>query len=218
MAWNIHIANVEDQLQGHADQIKATILATLERTNKVLPIQPLDILVMVSPYGVIPELGIGGYCSTGKLIQLMFQPENENFSKSLGHPLERIITHELHHAQRFALRGREKTLGDAIVMEGLACHFVRQIYGSPAEPWEEALSKEMLSDIALLAHHKWNDSEYNYREWFFGSDEFPRWAGYSLGYALVGKYLELNPQETAATLVSASAERFKSTLSRLTET
>ena len=35
--------------------------------------------------------------------------------------------------------------------------------------------------------------DYDYGKIFFnGGDELPRWAGYSLGYYLVGKYLEKN--------------------------
>jgi len=213
--WNIHIANVEDQLLGQADHIKKTILRALKRSSKVLSPRPLDIVVMVSPYGVIPELGHGGYCSTDKLIQLVFQPQNKNFGNNLQFPLERLVTHELHHSHRSHYCGLGNTLGDLIVMEGLACQFVKQIYDNPPEPWEAALDDNTLADIAFLANLRWKETEYNKHEWYFGNDEFPRWALYSLGYALIGKYLELNPTETAASLVGIPANTFQSTIESL---
>lgn len=37
---------------------------------------------------------------------------------------------------------------------------------------------------------RFNDHRYDYRSIFFGGEEWPRWAGYSVGYYIVQKYLE----------------------------
>jgi uncharacterized protein YjaZ len=46
---------------------------------------------------------------------------------------------------------------------------------------------------------------YDYPAWFYGTQEIPRAAGYSIGYQLIRAYLGRHPDETAASLVDAPA-------------
>lgn len=52
-------------------------------------------------------------------------------------------------------------------------------------------SDEENEKILAVVRDKLDSNEYNYDEIFFnGNNKLPRWAGYSLGYYLVKKYLE----------------------------
>ena len=145
---------------------------------------------------------------------LSFDPANSQMLEHLGEPLERTIVHELHHLLRGRGPGYGTTLGEALVSEGLAGHFVREVYASEPEPWECAVSGEAMLAEREDALSEWDNAGYDHRSWFFGPSR-PKWLGYSMGYALVGAYLKAHPLETAAGLVNASAERFRQSLQTL---
>lgn len=81
-------------------------------------------------------------------------------------------------------------LGEALVSEGLAGQFVSRLFNSPSEPWECAVTDEVLEanlpDNATLL-----GNGHDHRAWFFGfGGRYPRWLGYTLGYRIVGDWLE----------------------------
>ena len=80
---------------------------------------------------------------------------------------------------------------EALVSEGLAGRFAAQLYGEAPEPWEDAFSKEGLADLAILAQARWTVTDYDHAQWFFGRGKYPCWAGYTLGYHLIGSILPL---------------------------
>lgn len=215
MTWIVHIANAQGQLGGLVEPIRAAIEGARERCETVLDPLSIDVVVQALPGRVIPERGYVGYAPTGAMIQLTFDPANSNLHACLGEVLERTVVHEFHHVMRWRGPGYGRTLGEALVSEGLAGRFSEQLYGGAPEPWEDALSDEDLADLAVVAAARWTTSDYDHAQWFFGHDDFPRWAGYTLGYRLVGRYLADNPGETAARLVNASASKFRSAVSQL---
>ena len=144
------------------------------------------------------------------MIQLTFDPANSNCAQNLGEPLERTIVHELHHALRWRGPGYGRTLGEALVTEGLAGHFAQQLYGGPPEKWETSLDDEALAQAARDAAAAWDDEAYDHAAWFFGTD--PAWRGYALGYALVERHLIAHPNETPATLIHTEAASFRGDL------
>ena len=140
----------------------------------------------------IPEVGVGGYTD----------PKNGNVSLDrrqsagrAGHVLQTwvpaTLAHELHHSSRIRTGpGYGMTLGEALVTEGLADHFVDEAFPTtPPQPWDKALTEEQ-------EHALWQRAEpelwraYDHRLWFFGDSGIPRWAGYSLGYSIVQRFLD----------------------------
>jgi len=125
------------------------------------------------------------------LFSLTLDPDNPNFERSLRDgDLRRTVAHEVHHCMRMAGPGYGWTLGEALVSEGLAGQFVHRLFGSPPEPWECAVSDEVLKanlpDNATLM-----GNGHDHGAWFFGvGGRYPRWLGYTLGYRLVGDWLE----------------------------
>lgn len=97
------------------------------------------------------------------------------------------------------------TLGEALVSEGLAGQFVGRLLRTPPEPWENATSREQLRTdpipLSALANR-----DYDHSAWFYGSGSHPRWFGYTLGYELVGSWLQNAGQIDATTWITVPAE------------
>lgn len=206
--WIVHYANAHGQLDGWIERIGRGIAEVRYRAEKVTRPITLDVVVQVWPGQVIDCMGFVGFAPTGTMMQLTLDPENTNFSSNMGEPFERMVAHELHHVMRWRGPGYGRTLGEALVSEGLAGHFCRQLYDSRPEPWESASSEEEIADYSINARQQWSNPCYRHGEWFFGQGDLPNWAGYSLGYALVGSYLKHNAGQSAASLVHESAEKF----------
>jgi hypothetical protein len=107
-----------------------------------------------------------------------------------GGDLRRTVAHEVHHCLRMAGPGYGWTLGEALVSEGLAGRFVSRLFGSPSESWECAVSDEerranLPDNTTLLS------TGHDHLAWFFGFGGcHPRWLGYTLGYRIVGDWLD----------------------------
>ena len=173
----------------------------------------LDVVVQAVPGGpVLPEDGLGGFTPSAEVVFLTLDPLNPNLRGALGAPLERMIVHEVHHALRWAGPGYGRTLGEALVAEGLAGRFVQEVFGSPPEPWEAALDPKAMAAQASDAAAGWT-GPYDHAAWFFGADERPNWTGYSLGFELVGRYLARHPGARPSALAAAPADAFGSCLS-----
>jgi uncharacterized protein YjaZ len=141
------------------------------------------------------------------LFALTLDPDNQHFAASLAEGvLRRIVAHEVHHCLRMAGTGYGRTLGEALVSEGLAGRFVGQLFGNSPEPWERAVDDGTLfanrPDAATLA-----STSYNHAAWFFGTGgERPRWLGYTLGYQIVGKWLDQTSELDGSTWVNVPAD------------
>lgn len=214
MTWIVYIANAQGQLDGLVEPIRDAIESTRKRCETVLDPLAIDVIVQVWPGRVIPERGYVGYAPTGTMMHLTFDPSNRNLLHCLGETLERTVAHEFHHVCRWRGPGYGRTLGEALVSEGLAGQFAAQLYGEQPEPWEDALSDEDLADLAVIAHARWTMTDYDHTQWFFGREGYPRWAGYTLGYRLVGNFLAAHPGETPASLVAEPAASFRSSVLR----
>ncbi len=193
-----------DSIETHLDRA----LAVCEK--KVFAVLELPDVDLVVQYGkrVIPELGLVGHSYGANHGVITIDPNNKNLRKSFEINLVATVGHEMHHCARVAKKLGGTTLQDIVIMEGLACHFETELRG------EAPFYAAMLFDIELekylpvyLAHR--NDVRYDYASWFFGTkpEWLPRFAGYSIGYAIVNRYV----RETgipASQLVGTPSEEF----------
>lgn len=206
--WIVHYANACGQLDRWIERAEAGITAARYRAEQVTPAIDLDIVVQAWPGQVIYEMGFVGYTPTGTMMQLTLDPGNPNLAHHMGEPFERMVVHELHHVLRWRGPGYGTTLGEAMVSEGLAGHFCRQLYNSAPELWEASLSRAQFEACAEQARQSWHDPHYHHGAWFFGHGHLPRWAGYNLGYTLVDRYLAQHHEASAASLVHEPAASF----------
>jgi len=155
--------------------------AALERFE----VEGVDIFVFQSDFGVIKELGIGGFTASKNTIFCYIGKNTKSIDKKR---LSSILLHELHHAKRDGAVGYGKTLGEALVSEGLACLLEEEYLGKTP-----IYAKEKLDDAVIACAKKEQDAKhYDHDAWFYGTADLPRWAGYTLGYDLCKKYADKN--------------------------
>ena len=209
--WRLHWLEAEGDLQPWHSQIRAEIEATREIVAHLVAPPRLDILIQRLAGAVIPEIGLVGHAYRRGLFALTLDPDNTHFDASLRDgTLRRQVAHEVHHCLRMAGPGYGTRLGEALVSEGLAGHFVSRLFNTGPEAWERAVDAAALQSYfpdreALLS------TGYDYAAWFFGAGgQRPRWVGYTLGYAIVGRWLEITPEATGALLVDVPASEILS--------
>lgn len=189
--------------------IAARVAATARAIETVvagrLPLQAVDLLVVGTRRGTIPGLGIGGFCFEAARIEIQVDPSTPEAAGSVADgAFDGVLAHEVHHALRWAGPGYGRTLGEALVGEGLADHFAAQVTGRPPAPWTQGLDAAALGRVAALAAAE-RDGDYDHDRWFFGAGDLPDGAGYALGHALVGRYREMRPGSDPVTLAQAPA-------------
>ena len=207
MTWSLHWLEAEGYLSSWREQVAAEVEAARSAVARMLPPPRLDILIERGAGAVIPEVGMVGHAYRASLFSLTLDPDNPNFERCLADgTFRRHVVHEVHHCLRMGSVGYGRTLGEALVSEGLAGQFVGHVFGSPPEIWERAVDEDAvrahLPDAAAMA-----GPNIDHAGWFFGAGgRRPRWLGYTLGYRIVGDWLASAPKLNGRTWVDIPAE------------
>jgi hypothetical protein len=182
--WTLHWLEANGSLAAWRSDVVQQAEAAYATVAALMPPPPLDILLQPAP-------GL--------------DPQNPSLPAALQDgTLHRQLLHEVHHCLRMAGPGYGWTLGEALVSEGLAGQFVTTLLGSAPERWECALSASQLRQLPLTAAML-AERHYDHAAWFFGTASLPRWAGYSLGYAMAGAWREQIGAPSATQWVEVSA-------------
>jgi hypothetical protein len=210
-SWTLHLVNARHQLRPCADVIRGACAEAEARIRAVT--DPLTLDIVASAASQMPEaLYSTGHCYEPGVIGLrigitQLQPED-----ALHTDLLKVLFHEFHHALRWEGPGYGTTLGEALVSEGLAQHFLHEMMDCPPEPFEHAVPEEVTTAYHRHALALFDDADYDHDAWFFGSGPLPNWLGYTLGKRMVDRLLAERPGETALGLVHLEAEAFRATL------
>ncbi|KJH85243.1 DUF2268 domain-containing protein [Stutzerimonas stutzeri] len=207
---NIHFLDAREALTDVRDWIHASLTETYIKANALLALRPIDVVVKASAQ-VIPEKGHLGYAPEPGLIFVSVDPGSAVFRANSEASLERMFAHELHHVARWDGPGYGFTLGQALVSEGLAGFFAREVCGGAPEPWER-LSLSEIRPYVSRVESDWDSRNYDHAAWFFGDGRLPRWLGYSLGYQVVARFLSMHPESTASKLAGVDAQAFRDCL------
>jgi hypothetical protein len=162
--------------------------------------------VRPDPDGAIPEIGVGGYTDLRGNVHISWDPTRVAVRKNLLAWIPLTVAHELDHSSRFRAGARGNTLGDVVVSEGLADRFAHEVFPRAQQsPWDHALTKAQerayWKRVRPLLAARIQPSV------FWGDNgRFPPWAGYTLGYDIVGRYLTAHHLHTSA-LVNAKAKK-----------
>jgi len=225
-----HFLEAEGTLRPWRVQFQADIADLDGLFTRILSTGPgmpdVDVLIERVAGSGIPGIGFGGHCFRRGALTIHVDPDDFGFRKSLdAGQFGRTLAHEFHHCLRHAGAGYGKTLGEAMVSEGLADYFVLEAMGGEPPVWCTALHSDDWASVLAAATEELLSDHYNHFQWFFGQDAvWPRWAGYTIGFQLVEHYLadhpELLPSRMAGTpaqdiidyawprLLATHAERF----------
>lgn len=191
---NVLLANSNGNLRNTEQMIKEAVREAESYAFSRLNIN-WDIDLMITnhmPFVLIPEDGVGGRTYWSDLITICVDEEKLAKSK-----MTEMLVHELCHVARWGKNNEwMNTLFDGLINEGIATYFEAEF----AKNLEEKTvfiktilerSDEENKKIFEKLYDQLESKSYDYETIFFnGSDELPRWAGYSLGYYLVKRYLE----------------------------
>lgn len=175
----------------------AAILEIAEEVlSGALGLLPVDgVRFKINPPGnaIVPEVGVGGSCFRRDLVSIHVSPRLDPADEKNRRLIRYTVAHELHHAARWRSVGYGRSLGEALITEGLADHFARELVPTQVMPWTTPLAAgpRFLCGLQLRLHLPWRS--HNHRLWFFSGSRLlgiPRWAGYSLGFEFVGRYLK----------------------------
>jgi hypothetical protein len=189
--------------------VEAGVAEGWEAAARRVDLPRMDVVLQVVPGDVIPEIGMVGRAYRPSCFSLSLDPANPRFAEAVADgAVARQVVHELMHCLRMAAIGYDHNLGDAMVSEGLCGHFVAECLGTPPEPWERALATAQLAEWLPRAEAQ-AGGRHDHAAWFFGHGRHapPRWAGYSLGFHLVGRYLARHPEARPSAIRGLHAAR-----------
>lgn len=192
----------------HHATIDEQIGKTLERIQALMPLDSLNVAVISDAERTIPYMGIGGFTSGRHDVQIFLDPGFDDLRSVLLTELAPMFAHESHHAMRMRTVNYGYTVLEASISEGLADHFAIEVTGAEPPPWSTYLSAAELEKWIPEVEAR-SSGDYEHSEWFFGSTpDIPVWTGYSVGYELVRRYLELHIDSLPSTLHSEPAASF----------
>ena len=188
--------------------LEEVIGGALRRAASLLPDVVTRVSVDVDPGGAIPGIGVGGYTDpTSGTVSISLDLSVVRLDRTLRVWLPQELAHELDHTARIQVGpGYGSSLLEAMTSEGMADAFSIQCFPeTPRIPWDHALTKEQERAAWADARRRLGEFD-DHAEWFFGSGDLPRWAGYTLGFDIVSGYLRRHPALSAADLVTTDAE------------
>lgn len=156
---------------------------------------------------VIPELGIGGFTnpSSGHVDVFLDLEHAHGLKITLQDSLPGTLAHELSHAARILDGpGYGRTLIEALVTEGLATSFQRDLWPRKPAPWGDALTPEQEAELWPQIQSAAGTSG-QARRWLFGSEGIPRWTGYTIGTRIVDAFRAGHPEVSWAELTRMPA-------------
>ncbi len=167
---------------------------TLSKCHKEIPAKPTRTFLFPSFNSFVKNKmgGVGGFSPWKDTILLDINPTVKNWETAL----KNTIAHEYNHSVVYNFHKWE-TLLDSIIFEGFAEHFREQVVGGKKAPWAKAVSQKECKKHFSKLKEKLNSKNHQlYREVFFGSEKYPLWLGYSLGYQIVKSFLSKNKGES----------------------
>ncbi|GIW66570.1 MAG: hypothetical protein KatS3mg095_0468 [Candidatus Parcubacteria bacterium] len=185
------------ELKKFEKDIRRVTLETCNKINKKIKLGDFTIIYEENPQKCIPRFGHSGQTLSGYLICISLNPQFKNFkNKVIKEEIPRAIAHEIIHLIRWNLfKPTQKNLLYAIIEEGLCQHFDLEICGENLSlyPWSTALKENEIKKYLKRAKKYFNSKDISViYSWKFGNEKLkiPHWAGYSLGFYLIKKYLE----------------------------
>lgn len=218
----VHFENREnnESFTENMDVLEQIVRETIEECRPVYAIEDLNIIIssrfLTSDSRLIPALGTGGEFLDMNTLEMVINMEfydietllNENFKLLLLHEIGHVIHYrnrrstypffkmkirEIGQRLNFKTNTNAFTLFEMIVSEGFADHFAIMIMDTEPQYWSINLDDEELIKYMVLAEDEFWNRDFDYFGWFQYMDRTSH-IGYSLGYKIIGDYMEDHPE------------------------
>lgn len=182
---------------------------TLKKLVQIIDVE--DFQISINPFSSDnPYLKISGAADEPHKIWLKLNVSYPNFDELINSHLPEGIAHEFHHlARKEAVK--DWNLLELLVMEGLATHFVMEVFKTKRPLYAKDISNEQISILKSKISDDLFDEDFNIRFWQKRENtqnNVPISFIYRLGYRIVEEYLLKHPEENAVTLCKESASSF----------
>lgn len=204
--WTLHLLNARKRLFPVMDQVRVIARDAVARSAERVDLPPFDLIVEA---GDAPAShgGIAARTPGPGVIALTLAPGRMDPALVL-----RLLIREMAHLVRWEGPGRGRSLGEVLVGEGLAGHFVLEVLGGPPDG---ADGIRTTAAVMRQAMNEWARRDYDHARWFEGKGDLRRGAGTGLGHRILAEHLDRNPGDQASALLASPAEPFRQSLRRL---
>lgn len=203
--WQVHFLNARHALTGIMPEVRAAVAESVARVTGHLDLPDFDLVVQAGGGGA--DWGVSGISRAPGVVELTLSPGR--FAPEL---VIRRMVRELHHLARWERPGYGRSLGEVLVSEGLAGHFVASVLGGPPDPWDATVPP---SGLAKRAMTEWAWRDLDRGLWFEGRGNIRKWAGYGLAHRLVAEHLSREPDLGPLDLIHVPAEMLRPAMRRL---
>ncbi|WP_374300146.1 DUF2268 domain-containing putative Zn-dependent protease [Paracoccus sp. (in: a-proteobacteria)] len=204
--WNIHLLNARHDLTRVLSEVRQASRDGVVQASRHADLPAFD-LVIRAQADRTADGAIQGRCPAPGVIEIALNPDR--FDPTA---FTRTLVRQMAHLVRWTGPGYGKSLGEALVSEGLAGHFVLQVMGGQADAID---SVRPAQGVMRQAMNEWARRDHDHGRWFGGKGDLRRGTGHSLGHRIVADHLAQNPGDSAASLATVAAEPFRQTLRRL---
>ena len=155
-----------------------------------------------------PETGLACRDLNGIGVEQLFDPDNSQVINSLDVYAQRLLAHELTHIKRKEELKLHPNLLGAIISEGIGVYYEENWQGIKFNShWGHVLNDAELVYETQRAQQELDNPNFDFSDWFYGNKGgHRRFAGYSLGYAIIGNFMKHNPNTPIAELAVLPAE------------
>ncbi len=203
---HIHLLNARHDLTPVLSEIRQASRDAVARASVHADLPDFD-LVLRAQSDRSADGAVQGHCPAPGVVEIAVNPV-----RFAPDAFGRALVRQLAHLIRWNGPGYGRSLGEALVSEGLAGHFVLQVLGGQPDGTDTVRPAQGAMRQAM---NEWARQDYDHGRWFGGKGDLRRGTGNSLGHRMVAEHLAHHPNDNAALLALAPADPFRQALRRL---
>ena len=204
--WTLHFLNARHDLTRILSEARQASREAVARASGHAALPDFD-LVVRAHRDRSPDGAVQGHCPAPGIIEIAVTPDRFD-------PVQfsRALIRQIAHLLRQEGPGHGRSLGEVLVSEGLAGHFVLQVMGGPPDGLDTVRPAQGAMRQAM---NEWARRDYDHGRWFGGKGDLRRGTGHGLGHRMIAEHLAQASGDTAASLATAPAEPFRQILRRI---
>lgn len=205
--WHLHPLNARHGLTRILSDIRAAARLAVARVGEHADLPDFDLVIRAATGAGHPKGGLAARSPAPGVIEMA--QDVDRFDPDLF--IRALVRHACH-LIRWDGPGYGKSLGEALVSEGLAGHFVVQVLGGQPDAVDATVPAP---GAARLAMNEWARRDYDHARWFMGGGDLKNGTGFGLAHRLIAAHLATNSDSSAASLAQMRADDFRTDLRRL---